>query len=144
VSFDKKERFRMNQRTRRLVATALLVLGPALLTLAPATAAVNAKKPKKTITVGDNFYKAKKITVKVGDKVTWNFTGRGIHNVTVDKGPAKFHSKNRSYGYKFSKVLKKPGVYSIVCTLHPSMTMKITVTAPPPPTTATTLTPPSS
>ena len=117
----------MTQRTRRLVAAALLVLGPTLLSVTPATAAKAEAKAKKTITVGDNFYKASKITVLVGDKVTWNFTGRGIHDVVVEKGPAKFHSQKRSYGYTFSKVLKKPGVYRIVCTLHPSMTMKITV-----------------
>lgn len=128
----------MTQRTRRLTAAALLVLGPTLLSVTPATAAKS--KAKKTVTVGDNFYKKSKITVLVGDKVTWNFIGRGIHDVVVEKGPAKFESKKRSYGYKFSKVLKKPGVYQIVCTLHPSMTMKLTVKAPPASTT-TTLTP---
>jgi plastocyanin len=128
----------MTQRTRRLVAAALLVLGPTLLGVTPAAAA----KAKKTVTVGDNFYKASKITVLVGDKVTWNFTGRAIHDVVVDKGPAKFHSQKRSYGYKFSQVLKKPGVYRIVCTLHPSMSMKLTVKAPT--ATTTTLTPPST
>ena len=141
----------MTQRTRRLAAAALLVLGPTLLRVTPATAAkANAtskaktqSKAKKTITVGDNFYKASKVTVLVGDKVTWKFIGRGIHDVVVDKGPAKFESKKRSYGYKFSQVLKVPGVYQIVCTLHPSMTMKITVKARPAPTT-TTLTPPST
>lgn len=130
----------MNQRTRRLIATALLVLGPTLLSVTPATAAKS--KNKKTITVGDNYFKANKITVFVGAKVTWNFTGRAIHDVVVEKGPAKFQSKKRSFGYKFSKVLKKPGVYRIVCTLHPGMTMKITVNAPA--STTTTLAPPTT
>ena len=129
----------MDRRTRRLVVAALLVLGPALLSMPAATAA----NGKKTIAVGDNFYKANKITVFVGDKVTWTFTGRAIHDVVVDTGPAKFQSKKRSYGYKFSKVLQKPGVYRIVCTLHPGMSMKITVKALPVPTT-TTLVPPAT
>ena len=98
-----------------------------------------ASKPKKTVTVGDNFYKPKKFAVSVGDTVSWAFKGRAIHDVYVKSGPEKFHSKKQGYGYTFSKVFKKPGSYSIYCTLHPSMTMKITVTAPiPAPTTTTT------
>jgi plastocyanin len=89
-----------------------------------------------TIKVGDNFFKPKKVTVVVGDKVTWKWTGSAVHDVTVTKGPAKFHSKKKSSG-KYAKVIAAPGTYKIVCTLHVGMTMKLVAT-PPLPTTTTT------
>ena len=127
----------MTKRTQRVVAAALLVAAPALLNATPAAAA----KPKKTVTVGDNFYKPKRFTVDVGDKVTWVFKGRAIHDVVVESGPAKFKSEKRGYGYKFSKVLKVAGTYNIMCTLHPSMTMTIKVNPKAPVVTTTSTAP---
>ena len=86
-----------------------------------------------SIEVGDNFFKPKKVTVVVGDKVIWKFTGSAVHDVTVTKGPVKFHSKKQSSG-KYSKVVTAPGNYKIVCTLHVGMRMKLVATPAPPPT----------
>jgi plastocyanin len=104
------------------------------LVLVASTASV-AGADTTTISVDDNFFKPKKVTVEVGDKVTWKWDGFVAHNVVVEKGPQKFKSKIQSEG-KYSKVIKKPGVYRIVCTLHAGMKMKLTAVPAPPPTTA--------
>lgn len=78
------------------------------------------------ISVKDNLFSPKKVTVKVGDKVTWEFLGTAIHNVTVKKGPAKFKSQSKGKGYEYSTTIKKAGKYDIVCTLHTGMKMTLT------------------
>lgn len=128
----------MTARMLRAIAVAVVAV-VALAILAPATGAAG---PNTKISVDDNFFKPKKVTVEVGDQVTWRWDGYVAHNVTVEKGPQKFKSKTKSDG-TFSRVIKKAGVYRIVCTLHPGMTMKLTAVNAPPPTTAPT-TPPSS
>jgi plastocyanin len=80
-----------------------------------------------TVSVDDNFFKPKKVTVAVGDKVTWEWDGYGVHNVFVVKGPQKFKSASKSSG-KFSRTIKKPGTYRIICTLHPGMEMTLKAT----------------
>ena len=62
----------------------------------PAVSAL-AASPTKTVTVGDNFFKPKTVTVNRGTKVTWVWHSFGIpHNVTVKSGPSKFHSRTAS------------------------------------------------
>jgi len=120
-------------RSRIIGGLAGLVAATAALTvLAPAVGA-----DTRTVSVDDNFFKPKRVTVTVGDRVTWKWNGFVAHNVVVEKGPQKFKSETQSEG-KYSKVIKKPGVYRIVCTLHPGMTMKVTAIAAPHPTAATT------
>jgi plastocyanin len=81
----------------------------------------------KKIAVNDNYFKPKRVAVVVGDKVTWKWKGFAVHDVTVVKGPQKFRSKQQSSG-TFSRVIKKPGTYKIVCTLHPGMEMSLKAT----------------
>jgi plastocyanin len=130
--------------TARMVrAIAVAVVAVVGLAIAPAAGAAGAAGPNTKISVDDNFFKPKKVTVEVGDRVTWKWDGYVAHNVTVEKGPQKFKSKTQSDG-KFSRVIRKAGVYRIVCTLHPGMAMKLTaVKPPPPPATAPTAAPSS-
>ena len=131
----------MAKRSIRRVAGPVLAVA-ALALVAPAAGATT---PKVSVTkvsvtkvsVDDNFFEPKRVTVTVGDRVTWKWDGYVAHNVKVEKGPQKFKSETQSEG-KYSKVIKKPGVYRIVCTLHPGMTMKVTAIAAPHPTAATT------
>ena len=71
-----------------LVGT-LLVAGPAL-------------SKTKSVEVDDNYFVKKgaprTVTVHKGDKVEWEWEGSNPHNVTVTKGPVKFHSKNMTSG----------------------------------------------
>ncbi|HEY8216010.1 MAG TPA: plastocyanin/azurin family copper-binding protein [Acidimicrobiia bacterium] len=107
---------------KRTIAAVVGVL--ALASLAQPAGAATTK-----ISVDDNFFKPKRVTVTVGDTVTWKWVGFVAHNVKVDKGPQKFKSKTKSDG-KFSRVISKPGKYKIVCTLHPGMTMTLTAVEP--------------
>ncbi len=122
----------MHRAPLRVGAVAALA---GLVLLAPAASAAHT-----TISVNDNYFKPKKVTVDVGDKVTWKWDGFVAHNVVVKKGPEKFKSKIQSEG-KFSRTIKDPGVYRIVCTIHPGMKMKLKAVEPGPDTTASTASP---
>lgn len=102
-----------------------LAVSIAALALAAALA-VPALAGTKTINIGDNFFKPKTVTVSKGTTVKWNFKGKVAHNVTVTKGPQKFHSTTRSSG-SFSHKMTKKGTYSIICTIHPGMAMTLKV-----------------
>jgi plastocyanin len=111
---------------RKLLASALLAgLVGALLVAGPALSKT------KSVEVDDNYFVKKgaprTVTVHKGDKVEWEWEGRNPHNVTVTKGPVKFHSKIMTSG-TYEKKLKKVGTYKIVCTIHaPDMRMSLKV-----------------
>jgi plastocyanin len=78
-------------------------------------------------------------TVKVGEKVTWAFTGTTLyHNVKSDTGAWSFGNTADIAGPVAEYTFTAPGTYTFFCELHRS-TMRGTVTvtdetgAPPPP-----------
>jgi plastocyanin len=113
-------------RMRKLLTVGLLAgLLIALVTAAPALS------KRKSVEVDDNYFvhegKPKTVTVHKGDKVEWEWEGSNPHNVTVTRGPVKFHSKDKTSG-SFTKKLRKAGTYKIVCTIHaPAMRMTLKV-----------------
>jgi plastocyanin len=81
----------------------------------------------KRVTVGDNFFRQRSVTIGSGDTVRWRWVGRNPHNVTVRRGPRKFHSRTKSSG-SYSKRLRRRGTYRYLCTVHPaSMRGKVVV-----------------
>jgi plastocyanin len=93
--------------------------------------AVPALSKTKSVEVDDNYFvhegKPSTVTVHKGDKVEWEWEGSLPHNVTVKKGPVKFHSKTKTSG-TYEKKLRKLGTYKIVCTIHaPGMRMTLKV-----------------
>jgi plastocyanin len=81
----------------------------------------------KRVSVKDNVFGPKSVTIRKGQKVKWTWKGSAPHNVTVTKGPVKFHSKTKTSG-TFTKKFKKKGKYTILCTVHaPSMKMTVRV-----------------
>jgi plastocyanin len=94
--------------------------------------AAPAMSKHKSVHVDDNYFVAKgkprTVTAHVGDKVEWEWEADASnpHNVTVTKGPVKFHSKTKTSG-TFEKKLKKAGTYKIVCTIHAAQGMKMTL-----------------
>lgn len=107
---------------RKLIALILT----AAIAAALAAAALGASTVKK-VRVGPMFsFSPKTLRVKAGTKVAWNWTGGLSHNVTVTKGPAKFHSRTQASG-SYSHVFSKKGTYTLVCTIHASLGMKMTV-----------------
>jgi plastocyanin len=95
---------------RKLLA---LVLAAAVV----AALASTAFAATKTVKIGDVFFKPKSTSVAKNTKVTWKWTGSLPHNVTVKKGPIKFHSPTKTSG-TFSKKLTKKGTYVLYCTVH--------------------------
>lgn len=73
------------------------------------------------LTVGDLFFRPGKITARVGQPVTWRFTGGLPHSVTVANGPRGFSSVywGRTRG-RYTVTPKVPGVYRLTCLVHPT------------------------
>jgi plastocyanin len=103
-------------RHRLAILTALATLGVFAL---PALAQ---RVHSRTIKVGD-FYFVKDIdhtpTVHVakGALVRWRFVGTEDHNVTVESGPTRFHSRDMNHGV-YKRKLTRTGTYLIECTIH--------------------------
>ena len=65
--------------------------------------------------------------VKVGQTVTWTNDDTVDHNVTATHG-AHFMSKAFCHGQRYTYTPRTVGTISYVCTLHPGMNGKLTVT----------------
>jgi plastocyanin len=86
---------------------------------------------RKAIAVHDNYFvhrgAARSVAVERNDKVVWDWEGSNPHNVTVTRGPVRFHSRTKSSG-TYRKTLTERGTYKIICTLHaPRMRMTLKV-----------------
>jgi plastocyanin len=108
--------------------------GPTQIAPAPkprATAA--AKRPKRTVKVGDYFFAPQDISVKKGTRVVWRWEEENTdtHDVKLTKGPKgvkRFQSELAATGFSYRKTLRVPGTYTVICTLHPdTMEQKIRV-----------------
>jgi plastocyanin len=105
--------------------TLILAAVVAALATTPASAAT------RTVRVDDNYFvrsgSAPTVKVARGTVVKWRWRGTRRHNVTVETGPRRFHSKTKRYG-KFERTLRVSGTYRIVCTVHdPAMAMWLVV-----------------
>jgi plastocyanin len=116
---------------RKLFALSLVAAVAGVLAVA-----APAMSKHKSLEVDDNYFvekgKPRTVTAHVGDTVEWEWEDDAVnpHNVTVKKGPVKFHSKTKTSG-TFEKKLKKAGTYKIICTIHASQGMKMTLKVKP-------------
>jgi plastocyanin len=106
---------------------------------ATATAGSSAAGPEataaatKVVEVGDDLYAPKRLKVASGTRVKWVWArgSRNRHDVYLDGRPAgaeRFRSAPALTPFSFSRRLRKPGTYTILCTLHEGMNMRIDVT----------------
>jgi plastocyanin len=73
--------------------------------------------PKEVrISIGDNVFAPKSVSVPKGSVVTWTQDGQRPHTVTADD--AAFHSGLMRNGGTFSQTFNEPGVYLYFCELH--------------------------
>ena len=73
------------------------------------------------LTVGDDFFRPGRITAKVGQPVTWRFSGQKPHSVTVANGPRGFSSIYwGSTRGTYTVTPKVKGTYRLVCLVHPT------------------------
>jgi plastocyanin len=80
----------------------------------------------KTVSVKDNVFAPKSLSVKKGTTIRWVWKGKAPHNVHVTKGPQKFTSPVKTKG-SYSRKLTKKGSYTMVCTIHNGMKMTVKV-----------------
>jgi plastocyanin len=98
----------------------------------PASPGGVAARADERITVRDNFFTERSVTVERGDKVKWVWKGENRHNVTfrkVPKGTSDKGSRTKRRG-KWIRTFWRPGRYSYVCTLFAGMRGEITVAEP--------------
>jgi plastocyanin len=108
---------------RKLVLPAVAAVAAAGAVALPSQGAT---KPKpKQVSVKDNFFSPRPITIKKGTKVVWTWKGKRKHNVSESNDA--FHSGTKRKG-TYSHTFNKKGTYLIFCTIHaPDMQMKIKV-----------------
>ena len=86
----------------------------------------------------DNRWTPNAVTVKVGEKVTWSFTGTALaHNVRSASANWSLESDIGAPAPNITLSFDTVGTHAFVCRLHASMTGTVSVTdatgAPPPP-----------
>jgi Plastocyanin len=105
----------------------LLAVSAALATAA--SIAVPAIAGTKSIKVGDNYFvrsgSRPTVTVSKGTTVKWVWRGKAAHNVKAS-GPQSFMSRTIVTG-SFKHKMTRRGTYSIVCTIHPGMALRLKV-----------------
>jgi len=117
---------------RRAMSRRIWILAVLAIVICPAVAASALAKGKgkgPSVRIGDNFYKPKSLKIKRGATVTWHWTGKSQHNVTLTQAPKhvkQFISNTQAKG-TFSHKFSIKGSYTIVCTVHANMSMHITV-----------------
>jgi plastocyanin len=120
---------------KRTIAVAAALI--AALSLALPASGVAGKTPK--VKVFDDYFTPTSLTVKKNTKVAfkWQSTNLNTHNVTMTKGPkgvkkskkpcakGKITECNKSasgsVGINFAPTFNKPGTYTFVCTVHPTV-----------------------
>ena len=81
------------------------------------------------VSIGDNFYKPKDLTIRRGQSVSWRNAGAVAHTVTSDSSSiAKFDSGTVNPGGAYVLKPSTPGKISYYCTIHGKAVMSGTVT----------------
>jgi plastocyanin len=117
------------------VRTALIATGMAALAVVPAASGAGKPKPppNKIVRVGDDYFSPARL-LKVPRNTTvvwkWRVVNGNTHDVYLKskpKGVKRFHSEPATADFTFKRKLTVKGTYSVICTFHEDMTMKITV-----------------
>jgi plastocyanin len=108
---------------RKLVPSIAVVAAAAGVVALPSVAAT--KPAPKQVSVKDDKFTPRPITIKKGTKVVWTWKGKRRHNVSEANG--KWGSGTKRKG-TFSHTFKSKGTFLIFCTIHaPDMQMKVNV-----------------
>ena len=134
----------MRRRARKTKLACVVAVVGALAAMLPLAGAVPAAaRPRGQagttvkVTVGDNFFKPKTITIVAGTTVRWVNKGHNLHDIKPNKGK-KFGLDRLPPGKKYKFTFKKPGQYRYYCSFHGSpghgQYGTVKVEAPPPST----------
>jgi len=105
----------------------LLALAAVGATAAAGVTAIPALGATKSVRLVDNKFSPASVTVRRGTTVRFVWAGENPHNVFVTRGPVKFNSGPAKVRDSLRKRMTRRGTYSIVCTLHGGMTLKLRV-----------------
>jgi plastocyanin len=94
---------------RLIAATTLVLLGLLAGSLGSMAAATG-----HAVSIVDGAFRPTKITIKVGDSITWTNRGYALHDVFFDA----FHSKTLSPGKSYFHTFSKAGSFAYVCSIH--------------------------
>jgi plastocyanin len=108
---------------KRLIALLVAVATVAAAVAVPAFAAT------KTVKVGPSIrFGTKRLNIKRGDTVKFQWTGKLPHNVRISKGPQRGTISRVKTKGTASRRFTRAGTYTIVCDVHqPTMRMTIHV-----------------
>lgn len=93
--------------------------------VAPAVAA------ERYVDQHDLMFVPTSMTIKAGDTVRFTDTDRITHNITIVNPDGSTEDKGMStYSQHIVVQFDKPGIYKVICRIHPDMKMTITVEKP--------------
>ncbi len=95
----------------------------ALVTLMPAVAVAEPTQ----VSIASMAFGPHAVTVHVGDSVVWTNNDGFPHTVTFKDHSAG--SKSLARGQTFTRVFDQAGSFEYFCSIHPSMTARVVVTA---------------
>lgn len=111
------------KRVLAIASLAIMIL-PALL-LFPVHAQVPA-----AVNIQGFAFNPTPLNITTGTQVTWTNMDNAPHTATSSTGaPASFNSGSLGNGQSYSFTFTTPGTYSYICTIHPSMTAQVVVSA---------------
>jgi cytochrome c peroxidase len=107
-------------------------LRAALLAIAASAAlTVAANAAEFSVDQRDLRFEPEALTVKAGDYVRFTDSDRITHNITIVNPDGSSEDKGMStFSQHIVVQFDKPGVYRVVCRIHPDMKMTITVGKP--------------
>ena len=103
---------------RRMAALGIGLALAASLAPGPAVAAGN------RVSIGDNFFQPRRITIEAGERVKWVNNGEETHTTTSKTG---LWDKTVDPGDTAGKKFRKKGTYRYLCTIHDEMRGKVIV-----------------
>jgi len=100
----------------------------AAVSLVAALFAVPALARTRSVSVRDNLFGPRSLTIKRNDTLVFRWRGDNLHNVVAQRGsPVRFRSSVKRSG-TYRKKFTRRGSYRIICTIHqPNMRMTVRV-----------------
>jgi plastocyanin len=103
-----------------LIAAAVAGLAAAVFVAPTLAGSVPVSSKTRSVSVRDDFFSPRSLTVSRGDRVVWRWRGDNPHNVSfrkVPRGASRRGSGTKTSG-TFARTLRKRGTYRYVCTIH--------------------------
>ena len=107
-----------------VLAMAAIGVWPAAGATASSTSMTAHVRVVENESTGKYLFKAKSLSVSVGDKVIWNNKSDAPHTVTFNTGT---YDKPLPVGGSVSRTFKKAGTFKYHCEIHTYMTAKVVV-----------------